>query len=75
VNAASKVTYKVLSISTGVAGGLLAGAVGDAALRGLTFGLVHAAVDRATARGYHTVTHETPRRPWGAVIATRYGRM
>ena len=31
-----------------------------AALQGLTFGLVRAAVDRATARGYHAVTHENP---------------
>lgn len=89
VSAASKITYKALSIATSVAGGLLAGAVfnqiwkrvGDeeenppdpkdlnrssrevltaAALQGLTFGLVRAAVDRATARGYHAVTHENP---------------
>ncbi|MBV8964679.1 MAG: DUF4235 domain-containing protein [Mycobacteriaceae bacterium] len=31
-----------------------------AALQGLTFGLVRAAVDRASARGYHAVTHENP---------------
>jgi hypothetical protein len=89
VSATSKATYKVLSIATSVAGGLLAGAVfnqiwkriGDdeetppdpkdlnrswrealtaAALQGLTFGLVRAAVDRATARGYQAVTHENP---------------
>ncbi|MCW2652521.1 MAG: hypothetical protein JWR32_3497 [Mycobacterium sp.] len=89
MSATSKATYKVLSIATSVAGGLLAGAVfnqiwkriGDdeetppdpkdlnrswrealtaAALQGLTFGLVRAAVDRATARGYQAVTHENP---------------
>ncbi|MBV9512641.1 MAG: DUF4235 domain-containing protein [Mycobacteriaceae bacterium] len=31
-----------------------------AALQGLTFGLVRAAVDRASARGYQAVTHENP---------------
>ncbi|GAC53025.1 MULTISPECIES: DUF4235 domain-containing protein [Gordonia] len=31
-----------------------------AALQGLVFGLVRAAVDRAGARGYQAVTHENP---------------
>ncbi|GAC68288.1 DUF4235 domain-containing protein [Gordonia soli] len=31
-----------------------------AALQGLVFGLVRAAVDRAGARGYRAVTHEDP---------------
>jgi hypothetical protein len=31
-----------------------------AALQGLIFGLVRAAVDRAAARGYHAVTHDNP---------------
>jgi hypothetical protein len=31
-----------------------------AALQGLIFGLVRAAVDRAGARGYHAVTDESP---------------
>lgn len=31
-----------------------------AALQGLVFGLVRAAVDRAGARGYRAVTHENP---------------
>ena len=31
-----------------------------AALQGLVFGLVRAAVDRAGARGYKAVTHESP---------------
>ena len=31
-----------------------------AALQGLVFGLVRAAVDRAGARGYLAVTHESP---------------
>lgn len=31
-----------------------------AALQGLVFGLVKAAVDRAGARGYRAVTHENP---------------
>ena len=31
-----------------------------AGLQGLVFGLVRAAVDRAGARGYHAVTHESP---------------
>ncbi len=30
------------------------------ALQGLVFGLVHAAVDRAGARGYRAVTHQNP---------------
>lgn len=88
MSAASKATYKALSIATSVAGGLLAGALFNlvwkrisddqnapdpkdlnhparevltaAALQGLTFGLVRAAMDRATARGYRAVTHENP---------------
>ena len=44
---------KDLSRSTRVA---LAGA----ALQGLVFGLVRAAVDRAAARGYRAVTHDSP---------------
>ena len=32
-----------------------------AALHGLVFGLVRAAVDRASARGYRAVTHESPK--------------
>ena len=35
-------------------------ALAAAALQGLVFGLVRAAVDRATAKGYHAVTHESP---------------
>jgi Protein of unknown function (DUF4235) len=35
-------------------------ALGAAALQGLVFGLVKAAVDRAGARGYQAVTHESP---------------
>ncbi|CAN5619983.1 DUF4235 domain-containing protein [soil metagenome] len=31
-----------------------------AGLQGLVFGLVRAAVDRASARGYQAVTHESP---------------
>lgn len=31
-----------------------------AALQGLVFGFVRAAVDRASARSYHAVTHESP---------------
>lgn len=31
-----------------------------AAIQGLIFGLVRAAVDRAAAKGYHAVTHENP---------------
>jgi hypothetical protein len=31
-----------------------------AGLQGLVFGVVKAAVDRAGARGYQTVTHESP---------------
>jgi hypothetical protein len=31
-----------------------------AAMQGLIFGLVRAAVDRAAARGYHAVTHDNP---------------
>ena len=31
-----------------------------AALQGLIFGVVRAAVDRAGARGYHAITHESP---------------
>jgi hypothetical protein len=88
LTAASKMTYKGLSIAASVAGGLLAGAVFNqvwnrvsdapeppdpkdlgqsarevltaAALQGLIFGLVRAAVDRAAARGYAAVTHENP---------------
>ena len=36
-------------------------ALAAAALQGFVFGLVRAAVDRATARGYRAVTHESPR--------------
>lgn len=32
-----------------------------AAVQGLIFGVVRAAVDRASAKGYHAVTHEDPR--------------
>lgn len=35
-------------------------AVIGAALQGLVFGLVRAAVDRAGARGYRAVTHQEP---------------
>lgn len=35
-------------------------ALGAAGLQGLVFGLVRAAVDRAGARGYRAVTHESP---------------
>jgi hypothetical protein len=81
--------YTSLSITTSVAGGLLAGevfnqiwkrlsdtdqpppepkdlnrstraALAAAGLQGLVFGLVRAAVDRASARGYQAVTHESP---------------
>jgi hypothetical protein len=85
----SKAVYTSLSITTSVAGGLLAGemfnqiwkrlsdtdqpppepkdlnrstraALAAAGLQGLVFGLVRAAVDRAGARGYQAVTHESP---------------
>jgi hypothetical protein len=85
----SKTLYTSLSITTSVAGGLLAGeafnqiwkrlsdtdqpppepkdltrstraALAAAGLQGLVFGLVRAAVDRAGARGYQAVTHESP---------------
>ena len=36
-------------------------AVVAAALQGLVFGLVRAAVDRASARGYRAVAHESPK--------------
>jgi hypothetical protein len=35
-------------------------AITAAALQGLVFGLVRAAVDRASAHGYRAVTHEPP---------------
>lgn len=35
-------------------------ALAGAALQGLVFGLVRAAVDRAGARGYRAVTHQNP---------------
>jgi hypothetical protein len=35
-------------------------AISAAALQGLVFGLVRAAVDRASAKGYKAVTHESP---------------
>jgi hypothetical protein len=35
-------------------------AITAAALQGLVFGLVRAAVDRASAKGYKAVTHESP---------------
>ena len=35
-------------------------AITAAALQGLVFGLVRAAVDRASAHGYRAVTHESP---------------
>jgi hypothetical protein len=35
-------------------------ALAAAGLQGLVFGLVRAAVDRAGARGYRAVTHESP---------------
>jgi hypothetical protein len=35
-------------------------ALSAAALQGLVFGLVRAAIDRVGARGYHAVTHESP---------------
>ncbi len=35
-------------------------ALSAAALQGLVFGLVRAAMDRAGARGYHAVTNEMP---------------
>lgn len=35
-------------------------AITAAALQGLVFGLVRAAVDRASAHGYRAVTHERP---------------
>lgn len=85
----SKALYASLSMTTGVAGGLLAekvfnqiwnrlsdtdqpppepkdlnrstrAALAAAGLQGLVFGLVRAAVDRASARGYQAVTHESP---------------
>jgi hypothetical protein len=85
----SKAVYTSLSITTSVAGGLLAGemfnqiwkrlsdtdqpatepkdlnrstrvTLAAAGLQGLVFGLVRAAVDRAGARGYQAVTHESP---------------
>ena len=85
----TKILYTPLSITTSVAGGLLASALfaqiwkriddGDqpppdpkdlnrstakvlsgAALQGLVFGVVRAAVDRAGARGYRAITHESP---------------
>lgn len=85
----SKALYTSLSMTTGVAGGLLAekvfnqiwnrlsntdqpppepkdlnrsthAALAAAGLQGLVFGLVRAAVDRASARGYQAVTHESP---------------
>jgi len=37
-----------------------AAALSAAALQGLVFGLVRAAVDRVGARGYQAVTHESP---------------
>ncbi len=37
-------------------------AISAAALQGLVFGMVRAAVDRAGAKGYHAVTHENPKR-------------
>jgi hypothetical protein len=36
-------------------------AITAAALQGLVFGLVRAAVDRASAKGYRAVTRESPR--------------
>ena len=36
-------------------------AITAAALQGLVFGLVRAAVDRASAKGYQAVTHESPK--------------
>jgi hypothetical protein len=35
-------------------------AISAAALQGLVFGLVRAVVDRASAKGYKAVTHESP---------------
>lgn len=35
--------------------------LGAAALQGLVFGVVRAAVDRAGARGYKAVTHQNPK--------------
>jgi Protein of unknown function (DUF4235) len=35
-------------------------AITAAALQGLVFGLVRAAVDRVGARGYHAITHQNP---------------
>jgi hypothetical protein len=35
-------------------------AITAAALQGLVFGLVRALVDRAGAKGYHAVTHQSP---------------
>lgn len=89
VSVVSKALYLPLSVTTSVAGGLLAGAVFSriwkkvddsgqgppdpkdlnrsgrealmaAALQGLVFGLVRAAVDRMGARGYRAVAHENP---------------
>ena len=85
----SKMLYLPLSITTSVAGGLLASALFSqvwkridepnreppdpkdldrpaakaltaAAIQGLVFGLVRAAVDRAGAKGYHALTHDSP---------------
>jgi hypothetical protein len=36
-------------------------AITAAALQGLVFGLVRAAVDRASAKGYRAVTHDSPK--------------
>jgi len=89
VSRTSKTLYMPLSLTTSVAGGLLAGsafqqiwkhiaatdqappdpkdlnrsarsALFAAALQGLVFGLVRAAVDRAAAHGYQAVTQESP---------------
>lgn len=89
MSAVSKAMYLPLSITTSVAGGLLAGAlfsrvwkrvddsgqappdpkdlnrsgrqaIAAAALQGLVFGVVRAAVDRVGARGYRAVTHQNP---------------
>ena len=38
-------------------------AITAAALQGLVFGLVRAAIDRASAHGYQAVTHESPHSP------------
>lgn len=89
MSAVSKAVYLPLSVTTSVAGGLLASAVFSrvwkkmddsgkgppdpkdlnrsgreavmgAAMQGLVFGLVRAAVDRAGAGGYRAVTHRNP---------------